>query len=97
MEQQHAADLREQRDLNNKKNRDTKMSCTEREMHAWVTEGTIVNPAKYLGTRRKDGHHYMEVRRYNSFQVRIYVNPRYVVWKGEPPEFKWGDKMKDFI
>lgn len=53
--------------------------------------------AKYLGTRRKDGWHYMEVRLRASFQSRTYVNPKHVTWKGDPPEIKWGDKVKDFL
>lgn len=66
--------------------------------NATVTDnGAVPLMARYLGTRRKDGWHYMEVRIYGSAQVRRYVSPKYVEWRGEPPVIKWGDKMKDFM
>lgn len=65
--------------------------------NATVMMGSVPCPAKYIGTRRKDGWHFMEVRMRASFQSRTYVMPRQVEWKGEPPEIKWGDKVKDFV
>lgn len=62
-----------------------------------VTEAGVPLEAKYLGTRNKDGWHLMEIRIHGSSQVRRYVNPKYVTWKGDAPEFRYGDKLKDFV
>lgn len=78
------------------------MSLTVATPHMRTVDATVYDAgvpleARYMGTRRKDGFHYMEVRIYGSCQVRRYVNPSKVEWVGEQPEIKWGDKMKDFV